>query len=169
FINIYDEVAGSTFSKSYLPKEWVLFGSNSYPSSGSPLAGDASGGRRIRLYGLNNGDAFSPGSAAGKLQVVHHEFTHILNQLVAMPTDFESISKKDYSAIWSTLSTDSTHKLGFVTSYASCSAGEDFAETVSHLLVNGQVWYDNWARTSTVQGRANLIAKQQSAMAYFQS
>jgi len=169
FIKIYEEIAGKTFSKSYLPKEWVLFGSNSYPSSGSPLAGDAAAGRRIRLYGLNNGDAFSPGSIAGKLQVVHHEFTHILNQLVAMPTDFESISKRDYSATWSTLSRDSTHKLGFVTSYASGSAGEDFAETVSYLLINGQPWYDYWANTSTAEGRANLIAKEQSAISYFQT
>lgn len=168
FIKIYERIVGVTFAKAYLPKEWVLFGSYSYPTSGSPVAGDAAGGRRIRLYGLNNGDAFQSDKIAEKLQVVHHEFTHILNQLVAMPTDFESISKKDYSATWSTLSSDSTHKLGFVTSYASGSHGEDFAETTSYLLIKGQPWYDNWANTSAL-GKANLIAKEQSVIAYFQN
>ncbi len=54
YINPYYKIAGRDFIKRYIPKEWVLYGSYSYNTDGVVIAGTASAGRRITLYGLNN-------------------------------------------------------------------------------------------------------------------
>jgi len=168
YINPYYKIAGRDFIKRYIPKEWVLYGSYSYNTDGVVIAGTASAGRRITLYGLNNYEP-TPSYVSGHLGVIHHEFTHILNQLVAIPTDFESISKEDYKATWASTPTDTSHKYGFVSSYASGSYPEDYAETVRALLVSGQSWYDNWANTASAVGKARLKAKESNVVNYFNS
>lgn len=159
----YRKVAGPDFIKKMNPKEWILFGSNSYASDGSVYAGTASAGRRVNLYGINN---YSP---YGALQVIHHEFVHILNQLVNIPTDFESISKADYKATWSSTPIDTARKYGFVNPYASGSYTEDFAETSAVLLVKGQAYFDNYASTSSTSGKSKLKQKEANIANYFTS
>ena len=168
YIEPYYKIAGRDFIKKYIPKEWVLFGSYSYNTDGVVIAGTASAGRRITLYGLNNFQP-TPSFVSGHLGVIHHEFTHILNQLVAIPTDFESISKEDYKATWASTPTDTAHKYGFVSAYASGSYPEDYAETVSALLVSGQSWYDNWANTASAVGKQRLKEKESNVVNYFNS
>ena len=159
----YRTVGGVDFIKKMAPKEWILFGSNSYASDGSVYAGTASAGRRVNLYGINNYNPY------GALLVIHHEFVHILNQLVNIPTDFESISKADYKATWSSTPADTARKYGFVTSYASGSYTEDYAETAAHLLVKGQAWYDRYANTSSTLGKTKLKQKEANVANYFTS
>lgn len=159
----YRKVGGADFIKKMSPKEWILFGSNSYASDGSVYAGTASAGRRVNLYGINNYSAY------GALLVIHHEFVHILNQLVNIPTDFESISKADYKATWSTTPADTARKYGFVTSYASGSYTEDYAETAAHLLVKGQAWYDRYANSSSAAGKSKLKQKEANVANYYTS
>ena len=159
----YRKVGGPDFIKKMNPKEWILFGSNSYASDGSVYAGTASAGRRVNLYGINNYSAY------GALHVIHHEFVHILNQLVNIPTDFESISKADYKATWSTTPADTARKYGFVNPYASGSYTEDYAETAAVLLVKGQAFYDNYANTSSTLGKSKLKQKEANIANYFTS
>lgn len=161
YLKPYRKVAGDAFIKNMSPKEWILFGSVSIASDGTAYAGTASAGRRVNLYGINN---YQPYSA---LRVIHHEFVHILNQLVAIPSDFEIISKQDYKATWDQTPADTAKKYGFVTSYASGSYTEDYAETASHLLVNGQAWYDRYANSSSEYGKKNLKLKEQNVEGYF--
>ncbi|SEG03679.1 substrate import-associated zinc metallohydrolase lipoprotein [Sphingobacterium lactis] len=159
----YRKVGGEDFIKKMAPKEWILFGSYSYASDGTTYAGTASAGRRINLYGVNSFNEY------GAQLVIHHEFVHILNQLVNIPTDFESISKADYKATWSSTPADTARKYGFVTSYASGSYTEDYAETAAHLLVKGQAWYDRYANTSSAKGKAALKAKEANVANYYTS
>lgn len=168
YIEPYYKIAGRDFIKRTIPKEWVLFGSYSYNNDGVVIAGTASAGRRITLYGVNHYEP-TPDFVTGHLGVIHHEFGHILNQLVAIPTDFESISKGDYKATWSSTPTDTSHKYGFVSSYASGSYPEDYAETIRALLVSGQSWYDNWANTASALGKTRLKAKEANVVNYFNS
>jgi substrate import-associated zinc metallohydrolase lipoprotein len=167
FLLPYRTVAGAPFIKRMAPKQFVLFGSGAYNTDHSYLLGTAEAGRRITLYDLNNFDVNDGAQVVGKLRTIHHEFTHILNQIVPMPVDFVLISKGNYKATWTTMSTETAHDLGFVTPYASSQAGEDFAETVSHLLVYGQAWYDAWANESSETGRVALKAKEASIVNYF--
>ncbi|MGV3546353.1 MAG: substrate import-associated zinc metallohydrolase lipoprotein [Pedobacter sp.] len=167
FINPYKTVAGTTFIKQMLPKEWILFGSGAYQTDGSMILATASAGRRVTIYDLNNFDANNPDAVTRKLRTIHHEFTHILNQLVAMPTDFQTITKATYNATWTTVADATARDMGYVSPYASSQPGEDFAETTAHLLVLGQAWFDARANASTAVGKAALKAKEASVVQYF--
>jgi len=167
FLIPYRTVAGAAFIKKMSPKQFVLFGSGAYNTDNSYTLGTASGGRNITLYDLNNFDVTNGAGVSRKLRTIHHEFTHIINQLVPMPVDFQLITKATYNATWTTVSDATARSLGYVTPYATSQPGEDFAETTAHLLVEGQAWFDNWANGSTAEGKAALKAKEASVVNYF--
>lgn len=169
YIKPYREVAGVTFIRTNAPKEFVLYGSTSYDASGIGYAGTASGGVRVNLFGLDN-FSLSPSFVTSRLNVIHHEFTHILNQRYVMPPDFPLITGSSYKATWTSTPLDTAHKYGYVSSYASQNPMEDFAEMTSSLLVKGQSWFDNWVKTSaSAAGQAALRAKESSVVNYFNS
>jgi hypothetical protein len=147
----------------------VLYGSTSYDAQNIGYAGTASGGVRVNLFGLNN-FSLSPGFVTSRLNVIHHEFTHILNQRYLMPPEFKLITNSSYKATWTSTPLDTAHKNGYVSSYASQNPAEDFAEMTCTLLVKGQPWFDNWVKTSTsTAGQAALRAKESSVVNYFSS
>ena len=167
FIAPYKKVAGLSFVKERLPKEWVLYGSGAYQTDGSMILATASAGRRVTIYDLNNFDASNADLVVRKLRTIHHEFTHILNQIVPMPTDFQTITKATYNATWTTVADATARDNGYVTPYASSEPREDFAETTTHLLVLGQAWFDARANASTAAGKLALKAKEASVVQYF--
>lgn len=170
FINPYRKVAGEVFTKKYMPKEWVLFGSYQYDDANAPgVAGTAAAGRRITLYGVNDYKPLPAGQfyAWDRHRIMHHEFGHILNQIIDIPTDFEAISRGFYKQPYTSTPTDSARRNGFVSSYASGVSTEDYAETISWLLINGQVWYDDWANFANTAGKSRFIQKQSNVVNYF--
>ncbi|RZL48916.1 MAG: hypothetical protein EOP00_08070 [Pedobacter sp.] len=172
FISPYRKIAGETFTKKYMPKEWVLFGSYSYANTSDPgVAGTAAAGRRITLYGVNDYQPLPAGQfyAWDRQRIMHHEFGHILNQIIPIPTDFEAISAGFYKQPYESTPTDSARRNGFVTSYASGQPGEDYAESVSYPLINGQVWYDDWSNFSNTAGRNRLVQKENNVINYFKN
>jgi len=172
FINPYLKVAGPTFTKKYMPKEWVLFGSYSYDDANADgVAGTAAAGRRITLYGVNDYQPLPSGQfyAWDRHRIMHHEFGHILNQIIPIPTDFEAISKGFYKQPYRETSTETAHANGFVTAYASGVSTEDYAETISWSLINGQAWYDYWAATASDEGKVRLNLKQQNIINYYKN
>ena len=166
FLLPYRKIAGTAFIKKYSPKQVVLFGSGSYNDGGYTVA-TASGGRNITIYDVNNFDLNNADHIVSKAQTIHHEYTHILNQIVPMPADFQLITKSTYRAKWTDKSKETAQAEGYVTPYASSSPIEDFAETTTFLLVYGQVWYDKFANGSTKEGKAALKAKEASVEQYF--
>ncbi|HLR38394.1 MAG TPA: substrate import-associated zinc metallohydrolase lipoprotein [Chitinophagaceae bacterium] len=169
FVKPYDDVAGVDFMKKNMPRQWVLYGSTSYDGSGVGYAGTASGGVRINLFGINS-FSLSPGFIKGRLGVIHHEFTHILNQRFIMPADFQEITKSTYNGNWTDVATEDAHNWGYVSAYASQNPTEDFAETTKALLVSGQSWFDAWVLSSgSAEGQTALRAKEQSVVSYFNS
>ncbi|WP_165953072.1 substrate import-associated zinc metallohydrolase lipoprotein [Pedobacter changchengzhani] len=167
FLLPYRKAAGATFIKKNTPKEWVLFGSPAYQTNGSSLAGTASAGRNITLYDVNSFNVNDPGSVVGKIYVIHHEFTHILNQLVPIPDDFKTITASTYNANWPAVSDQTAKDNGYVSAYASGSYIEDFAETNAVLLVYGEIYFRARANGSTPAGKAALLAKQASVIQYY--
>jgi substrate import-associated zinc metallohydrolase lipoprotein len=169
YIQPYRDIAGVTFIRTNVPKEFVLYGSTSYDAAGIGYAGTASGGVRVNLFGLDF-FSLSPSFVTSRLNVIHHEFTHILNQRYLMPADFPLITASSYKATWTSTPLDTAHKYGYVSSYASQNPAEDFAEMTSALLVKGQSWFDNWVKTTTsTVGQAALRAKESSVVNYFNS
>lgn len=167
FILPYRKIAGVTFIKKSVPKEWVMFGSGAYQTDGSMILATASAGRRVTIYDVNNFNVNDASLVVGKLKTIHHEFTHILNQLVPMPADFQNITKSTYNATWTTVADVTARDNGYVTPYASSEPVEDFAEMTSHLLVFGQAWFDARANAASAVGKAALKAKEASVVQYF--
>jgi substrate import-associated zinc metallohydrolase lipoprotein len=171
FIAPYRKIGGETFTKKYMPKEWVLFGSYSYANTADPgVAGTAAAGRRITLYGVNEYQPLPAGQfyAWDRHRIMHHEFGHILNQIIPIPTDFEAISKGFYKQPYDQTLLVDAHNNGFVTSYASGQPTEDYAETISWLLINGQAWYDYWTVTAaTADGKSRLTQKELNVINYY--
>jgi substrate import-associated zinc metallohydrolase lipoprotein len=166
YLTPYKNVAGLNFVQKTNPKEWVLYGSNKYQTDGSAIAGTASGGTRITLYGLNYYST-APSFATSRLYVIHHEFTHILNQTVAIPIDFEAISGGSYKQPWTATLASTAKDNGFLGSYASGSPTEDYAETTATLLVSGQSYYDNYANTANATAKSRLKLKESNVVNYF--
>jgi substrate import-associated zinc metallohydrolase lipoprotein len=170
FISPYRKIAGEVFTKKYMPKEWVLFGSYSYANTDDPgVAGTAAGGRRITLYGVNDYAPLPGGQfyAWDRQRIMHHEFGHILNQIIPIPTDWETISKGFYKQPYTDTPADTSRRNGFVTSYASGSPVEDYAESISYPLINGQVWYDDYASFANAAGKARFAQKLSNVINYF--
>jgi substrate import-associated zinc metallohydrolase lipoprotein len=169
FLKTYEKVAGITFIKTYTPKQFVLFGSPAYNTDGSLTLGSADGGRRVILYDLNNLDFTNPAQVSTKMLTIHHEFTHILNQSIAIPPEFLLVTKSDYMVDWTNgTNTEAVAKsLGFVSRYARQDYNEDFAETVAALLIRGQLWFDSYAKGAGVDGQTKLKKKEALVVDYF--
>lgn len=167
YILPYRKIAGEAFIKKTVPKEFVLYGSTSYDASNIGYAGTATGGIRVNLFGVDN-FSLTPSFVTSRLRVIHHEFTHILNQIFTLPPDFEKITASSYNAAWTSTPVDTAHKYGYVSSYASQNPVEDYAETTSSLLVSGQSWFDDWVRTSSsAAGQLALRQKESNVVNYF--
>lgn len=135
----------SLFLKQYAPKFFILAGSAAYNMDGSALLGVAGEGRQISLFQLNY---FRPNSVAGHVPgdnvvqketylTIHHEFSHIFDQTRQRPDAFNKVTQNGYSTDWINLTDDQAREKGFITAYASSQAGEDWAEMISYMLVNG--------------------------------
>ncbi len=97
-------LAAPTFIKTFTPKQFVLYGSPAYNSNGSITLGTADGGRRVVLYELNDLNFTDPAQVSRKMRTIHHEFTHILNQMIAIQPEFQLVTKADYYADWTNCS-----------------------------------------------------------------
>jgi len=169
FLKTYEKVAGAPFIKTYTPKQFVLFGSPAYNPDGSLTLGSADGGRRVILYDLNSLDFTNPAQVSAKMLTIHHEFTHILNQTVAMQPEFQLITASDYMLDWTnaTNSNAVAQSLGFVSRYARQDYNEDFAEMVASLLIKGQLWFDTYAKAAGADGQSKLKQKEAMVVDYF--
>ena len=140
----YNQTAGdTTFMKLNTPKQIMLSGSIALQSNGNAVAGLAEGGLKILLFGINSYSRKDSGRVADMAHLIHHEYTHILNQKKNYPIAFNQVTPDGYTGNWSALPDDDnpwTH--GFVTNYARKEPGEDIAELVSTMLVMGRTRYD---------------------------
>ncbi|MGX5816723.1 substrate import-associated zinc metallohydrolase lipoprotein [Chitinophaga lutea] len=169
FLKTYEKVAGPTFIKTYTPKQFVLYGSPSYNSNGTITLGTAEGGRKVVLYELNDLNFTDAQQVARKMRTIHHEFTHIVNQIVAIPPEFRKVTDISYDQDWTNSANTAAlaQSLGFVSRYARSQYGEDFAEMTAHLLVEGQLWFDAYAKAAGADGQAKLKRKEALVVDYF--
>jgi substrate import-associated zinc metallohydrolase lipoprotein len=109
-------------------------------------------------------------------QTIEHEFAHIFDQTKKRPFDFDKISQGTYSSDWINVGNDEARKDGFISAYASSVAGEDFAEMVCWMLVEGKGGFDkivnsitgNSARgTTPAEAKARLHQKEAIIVDYF--
>lgn len=146
-IEAYDQVAGISFMRSYFPKMIITTGEFEYRQDGTIILGTAESGKKIFLAGINHLDQFSTNLDdlnTYYLKTIHHEFTHILHQMKAYPTDYKLITGNLYiSDAWSQKEGQGYLQRGFITAYSQKEDREDFAEMLSTYVTTTP---QNWAQ-----------------------
>jgi len=163
----YEKVIGKPFLRKFSPRQFVLVGSAEYNSDGTIVLGQAEGGKKITLLVINDFDKKDETEVKRMLHTIHHEFAHILHQNILYQREFKQLNPEWYTATWFNSSIADANAQGLVTDYAKASADEDFVETISYLLVEGQAAFD--AMVNANPGKAATILRQKEAMvvAYF--
>lgn len=160
WFDVYDEVVGQTFLKSYVPKTLIFIGSVAYNSNNTYVLGTASGGVTVTLYGVNGltDEVLRDYAQLNEnyFHTMHHEFTHILNQTIPYNTDFDYITEGKYvSSSWYQLSDEEARQQGFVSAYAMDEGKEDFAEMLSIYITSSKSeWEDILIQAGSTGGDA---------------
>ncbi|BAV07876.1 substrate import-associated zinc metallohydrolase lipoprotein [Filimonas lacunae] len=168
-----DQTGSKTFVAKYSPKNFVLVGSWQYDYNGTITLGQAEGGSKISLFGLNFFSRLKKDSAIVKqgVHTIHHEFAHILHQNVMYPADYKSITG-GYTATWFNTTDAAARKLGFITAYSMAGPDEDFVEMIAVLLTEGPGGYATMlkdAGAATSVGYLAIKAKEAKVVNYFKT
>ncbi|MDO5447163.1 MAG: putative zinc-binding metallopeptidase [Prevotellaceae bacterium] len=145
---------GDLFLKKYSPKIIHIIGSKAYnPGSGTERLGLAEGGLKITLYNANDVDVKDIDYINEYFfKTMHHEFSHILNQNINRPTDFDLISNGKYNAEdWGDTPDSVALGRGFVSPYASKQAGEDWVEVIANYIVKDTVKWNQMLNTAAYE------------------
>lgn len=154
WLETYDEIAGITFTKTYVPKIIHLIGSGAFDSNGSYVAGTAEDGMKVTLYNINalDLDNIDPVQLNDYyFHVIHHEFAHILQQKKSYDTEFRKISDGKYVGDnWINEHYPDHLEAGFITKYARSSVDEDFVEIFSiYITYTEERWNEALAAAGT--------------------
>ena len=172
--DLYDEIAGVEFTRSYFPKMFFLIGEWEYKNNGTIILGTAEGGKKILLSGVNYLKTYmSRGADAVNyyyLKTIHHEFTHILNQTVTIPNEYKFITGEDYvEDLWSESPYNEGYLTrGFISAYSQNSYTEDFAEMLSMYITNSPEQWEAWM-TEAGDAASLIEAKLGIVRSYMQS
>lgn len=158
-IDPYSTIAGEDFVCAFFPKQFYLIGDWEYRNNGSYVLGTAEGGKKILLSGVNYVDYYSRNMTEMTdfyLKTIHHEFTHILNQTIPYPTDFQFVTKDSYlSSAWNSAPYNTPeHYLtaGFISDYSQQEPNEDFAEMLSIYVCYPESTWDAWMSQAGDEG-----------------
>lgn len=163
-LDTYTEVTGSVdFVRSYYPKVVHLIGSAAYRNNGTMILGTAEGGLKMSLYYINEIKLNDYGHLKKYyFKTIFHEFAHIFHQKKPYTTDFNEISGGNYvTDSWnSTWAGDSgARQAGFISTYASKSADEDFVELLAYYVINTKEEWQAIIEEGGATGTSILEAK----------
>ena len=163
----YENVIGANFLRKFAPRQFVLAGSAEYNGDGTITLGEAENGRKITLLVINYFQKQDVAEVTRMLHTIHHEFAHILHQNILYPRDFKQLNPEWYTASWFNTDAETANAQGLVTPYAKSSADEDFVETLSFLLVEGQDKFDAIVMANPGTAAAILRTKESMIVDYF--
>jgi substrate import-associated zinc metallohydrolase lipoprotein len=165
WLEVYDEIGGIAFTRTYVPRIILLVGSPGLNPNGTELLGTAEGGLKITLYKVNDLDATALSMDILNeyyFKTIHHEFAHILHQTKNYPSNFLQISSTDYiGESWSdreeTMS--KAYGLGFVSRYARSAVDEDFVETLAVYVTSTAAQWNIMLTSAGTTGRSKIEEK----------
>lgn len=130
-LEAYDEVTGSRdFIRRLFPKTLQLIGSYNYTVTGNVTLGQAEGGRKIVLYGINNLNMSDADALELVFHTIHHEFGHIQNQTKPFPAAFRQITASRYvSQSWSSHWSGDSSVSDLITNEAASATIRSYNET----------------------------------------
>lgn len=167
--NYISEFGEAMFHK-YSPKFFTFVGSAAYNLDGTALLGVAGSGREITLFQLNYfRNKTMPGYVLADTLIqkntfhtIEHEYAHIFDQTKLRPYEFDQVCRGYYSADWTFQTDEQAYSEGFISPYASSQPGEDFAEMIAFMLVEGPVGFEKMINSITgvsVRGTTAEMAK----------
>ncbi|MDL2319763.1 putative zinc-binding metallopeptidase [Alistipes sp. OttesenSCG-928-B03] len=168
----YIELGGELFFKKTAPKQLMLLGSEGYLEDGNTILGEAEQGMRITLYNLNSQNPKNDNVVSNYTHTFHHEFVHILHQLVKYPTAYEALCSDKYTQSWQSYHINTALGLGFINPYAMENANEDFAEMIARFIIfDASTWQAqfNQAQSQSIEGYRILREKETLILQYMQS
>jgi len=186
WLGTYNDLKGTTFTKTYIPKVIILVGSGMY-NSGSVTVGEAEGGVKITFARINDldlenltlatltGGTVYTGTgteSSGMIKTAFHEFAHILTQTKPLPETFSLITPNAYvGEDWNANGTtpQAAWTTGFATKYSKHSPSEDFAEIVSVYTTRGAANWDQLLVSAGATGAAIINLKTQAINRYLQT
>lgn len=150
WINPYIVEGGELLFKNTTPKYFYMIGSPAYGPNNTIKLGVAEGGKKIILLAINRTKVkgmtgYNPVDTFWAKQMFHtinHEYAHILHQAVLYPQDFKNLNSSLLTTNWTDYTDNVAPRDGFVSAYAMNTADDDFAETVSLMLINGRQWFE---------------------------
>jgi substrate import-associated zinc metallohydrolase lipoprotein len=170
FIDTYVDLVGKDVINPVFPKQLLLLGTKAFSSDGTAVSGTADAGKKIILYGVD--DYYSRYKSRDTIQqyvhVMHHEFTHILNQQKAYQLAFKKITPASYTVSWFNESESSALGAGFVTPYAMAEPDEDFAETFSIYVDHSEAEWNSLLSRAPASGRALIQKKLEVIRTYME-
>lgn len=144
WLEAYVETAGIDFMRKHAPAILHVVGSASWNGDGTMTLGVAEGGLKITLYMVN---WLNPSNIKEMNQyffkTMHHEFTHILQQDINYPQEYNLISAEDYRPSgWHNRHNIADYaSLGFITNYAGSMPVEDITEiTCCYVTFTDEEW-----------------------------
>ncbi len=146
-VETYNEVAGIEFTRANFPKMFYLIGTWEFRNNGSFILGTAESGKKILLAGINEikDHVNSPEELNHYyIKTIHHEFTHILNQVKDYPTSFRQVTPNSYvnDSQFEEPYVSNYLARGFISDYAQTEDREDFAEMVSEYVTHTAEWWE---------------------------
>lgn len=170
WLEAYDEVAGTDFTRTYVPKILHFVGSAAYNSNGTMVLGTAEGGMKVTLYLVNSLTIDRNVLNTYYFKTMHHEFSHILHQTKSYPTEFDQISEANYvSGEWYNIPDTTAHHLGFVTPYSMSEAREDIAEVTAEYIIRTPEEWQSIIEDAGTTGAAIINRKLNIVKSYMRS
>ena len=171
WFDAYNEVAGPELVKQSAPRVLQMVGSSAFTRQQTEVVGTAEGGYKVSLYKVND---LTPAVLKDyKLMrlyyfhTMHHEFTHILNQLKPYDSQYDRITESDYvSGNWYGKSPRVAHRLGFVSPYAMDQGREDFAEMLSYYVTLSEAEWNDILQDAGTKGASLIKQKLEMVRSY---
>jgi substrate import-associated zinc metallohydrolase lipoprotein len=168
WIGPYEEKGGGEFIKRLALRRIILIGSLQYSGTSATL-GQAEGGNKIELFDVNTFNPNNPAIVRRVLKTAEHEFVHTLHQTVLYPSEWQSICKDSYTGSWNATPDAEFGPAGFVSKYSRANPSEDFAETISYILMYGRDAFDAYVTSVGAAGGAKLRAKEAIIQSYYKN
>lgn len=146
-------------AKSYFPRQLFLVGSHEISSTGTVVLASAENGLQINLLGVNFFDCEDEASCGQFVGTIIHEFAHILDGNIAVPIEYDLVTKDGYIGDQYSSAPNDYLQNGFLSNYARSTPAEDIAVMVAALVGNDADWWESTLSSAGDTGRAYLEKK----------
>ncbi len=163
-----DEENPTLLAKTYFPRLLFLVGSYEMDSNNTVVLASAENGIQINLLGVNYFDRET--GCSGITGTMIHEFAHILDGNIAVPIEFDLITKDGYIGDSYSSAPNDYLENGFLSNYARSTPAEDIAVTTAALVGETPEWWESTLNSiKNAEARAKIEKKRDMIISWLKS